>query len=275
MEVLKEWLEYVLEWYRSGSYTHFIRAGIVLLIGISLSRALASLAGKLTRNRISRQGQMVIRKVILYTGMALTTVMVLSEFGFQLTTVLGAAGVAGVAIGFAAQTSLSNVISGFFLIGERPFEVGDIIKIGDRTGTVESVDLLSMTMRTFDNLSVRIPNEMLVKTPITNITRHPIRRFDITLGVDYKEDVDHVLDVLREVAEQNPEVLEEPAPLIAITGTGESELQFFVGAWYLREDFISMRNTLLRDILKRFKEEEIGIPYPHRVILSADGQEKR
>jgi small-conductance mechanosensitive channel len=97
---------------------------------------------------------MVLRKLIRYLGVAFVIVVALN-----LGAILGAAGVAGIAIGFAAQTSLSNIISGFFLIGERPFELGDVIEIDGISGTVDTIDLLSLTLRTFDNRSVRIPTK--------------------------------------------------------------------------------------------------------------------
>lgn len=218
--------------------------------------------------KLSPQSRLVLRKAISYSLFVILSLMVLNQFHFNIGTILGAAGIAGIAIGFAAQTSLSNMISGFFLLVERPFQVGDVIRVDGHTGTVESVDLLALTMRTFDNLSIRIPNESLVRSHLTNITRHPIRRYDIEFGVAYREDVDHVLTILRDVADRNPHILVEPEPLVAITGFGESQLNFFLGVWHEKDDFVEMRNSILRDLKKRFAEEGIEIPYPHRVVLS-------
>ncbi len=259
------------EWLSEIPWEHALRGGLILFGGLILVRVLAAGVRRALSHRLSPQGLMLVRKGIVYTGTALVLVMTLREFGFKLTALLGAAGVAGVAIGFAAQTSLSNVISGFFLIWEKPFEVGDVLKIGDTTGTVESIDLLAATLRTFDNQAVRIPNETLVKTQFTNITRYPIRRFDINLGVAYKEDVDRVLTVLREVVDANPNALIEPEPVVAFTGFGESQLNFFLGAWFHKPDFLKLRNSLLRDIKNRFNEEGIEIPFPHRVVIHQDG----
>ncbi len=259
------------EWAASIDWERVVRASVLLVGGLAAITGIAAALRRTLRHRLSPQGLMVLRKLIVYTGTALVVVMVMREFGFKLTALLGAAGVAGIAIGFAAQTSLSNVISGFFLIWEKPFEVGDVVKIGETTGTVESIDLLSATLRTFDNQAVRIPNENLVKTQFTNVTRYPIRRFDINLGVAYKEDVEHVLAVLREVVDANPNALIEPEPLVAFTGFGESQLNFFVGAWFHKPDFLKLRNTLLGDIKKRFDAENIEIPFPHRVVIHQDG----
>jgi small-conductance mechanosensitive channel len=136
------------------------------------------------------------------------------EMGFSLAVIMGAAGVLTVAIGFASQTTASNLISGLFLIGERSFEIGDIIKVGNTTGEVLSIDALSVKLRTFDNLFVRIPNETLIKSEVTTLSRFPIRRLDLQLGVAYKEDIEQVRKVLMAVADSNPLCLDEPSPAV-------------------------------------------------------------
>src|SRR5699024_2454555 len=118
--------------------------------------------------------------------------------GISLAPLLGAAGIAGVALGFASQTSVSNIISGLFLIAESPFKVDDIITVKSTTGVVLSIDILLVKLRTFDNQYVRIPNETLIKTEVTNITRFPIRRLNTTISVAYKEDIGQVREILME-----------------------------------------------------------------------------
>ena len=188
--------------------------------------------------------------------------------GLNLGAILGAAGVAGIAVGFAAQTSLSNIISGFFMIGERPFELGDIIEVDGIAGTVDTIGLLALTLRTFDNRSVRIPNETLVKTQLINVTRHPIRRFNLDIGVAYDENIGHVLKVMQEVAETNLQSLNEPDPLIIFTGFGDSSLNFLLGAWCVQEDYGTLRNTLPRELKERFDKENIEIPFPHMTLAA-------
>ena len=172
-----------------------IRVILILAVGIPLLRyVVARIATAITKHG-APQTAFFVRTAIYYGGLAVMIAIVLNQLGFKLGALLGAAGVAGIAIGFAAQTTLSNLISGLFIIGERPFAVGDVILIGTTRGTVESIDLLSVKLRTFDNLLIRIPSETLLKQEVTNVTRYPIRRFDLTLGVAYKEDVYRVVEV--------------------------------------------------------------------------------
>lgn len=105
------------------------KAGTILLIGIPLLIIATIAASRATRKRVSAQSAMIVRKIVLYGGGTMLLITVLYQLGFQFTALLGAAGVVGLAIGFASQTSVSQVISGLFLIGEKPFEVGDVITV--------------------------------------------------------------------------------------------------------------------------------------------------
>ncbi len=223
---------------------------------------------RLARNRLTPQGAMLAGKTVFYGGGVLLLVVILNQMGFQLTALLGAAGILGVAIGFASQTSLSNVISGLFLISEKPMAVGDAISVGNTMGIVLSIDLLSVKLRTFDNRFVRIPNEQLLKGELINFTRFPIRRFDVNLGVAYKEDIGRVMAVLRDIADKNPHCLDEPEPLILFTNFGASSLDILFGVWFHVPDFLALRKNLLREIKERFDAEGIEIPFPHMTLYT-------
>jgi len=204
----------------------------------------------------------LFRRGIFYGIITLFTFAALHQLGFNLSVVLGAAGVFSVAIGFASQTSASNLISGLFLLGERPFSVGDVIRVGSTTGEVLSIDLLSAKLRTFDNLYVRIPNESLIKSEVTTLTRFPIRRIDLKVGVAYKEDLPTVRDVLFKVADRNPLCLEEPKPLFIFQGFGNSSLDIQFSVWVKRENFLDLKNSLQLEIKAAFDAASIEIPFP-------------
>ncbi len=260
MTVFTDWL--------AAHWEPVLRAVLILGLGLPFMRIVSRLVNRASAKRLSEQSGMLLGNAVTYAGSALVILMCLRELGFKLTAFLGAAGVVGVAVGFAAQTSLSNLISGLFLIAEKPFEVGDVIQIDNTTGIVHSIDLISLKLRTFDNRFIRIPNETLVKNQLTNITRFPIRRLDIDVGVAYKENVDHVIRVLNEVADRNPFCLDEPAPLIIFKGFGESALEFLFGVWFQKSDMLNLRNSIMREIKERFDAENIEIPFPHRSLYA-------
>ncbi|MGW8264874.1 MAG: mechanosensitive ion channel family protein [Longimicrobiales bacterium] len=245
-----------------------LRSGLVLITGVPLTLLLSRWTRRLVGTRTSPQQGMIAGKVVLYSGILIILVTVLQEMGFSLAPLLGAAGILGIALGFAAQTSVSNIISGFFLMAEGPFVVDDIVQVGDLTGRVLSIDMLSVKLRTFDNRFVRIPNENLIKSAFVNLTRFPIRRADITVGVAYKEDVARVKEILFEVARAHPGALMEPEPQFFFQDYGASSLDFLFGVWVSTENIFEVRNELRELIKKRFDEEGIEIPFPHRTLYA-------
>jgi small-conductance mechanosensitive channel len=251
---------------RLGDPASLIRATLLLFVGLPA----VLLVSKWVRGWVVRQSNaqrgLVVGKLIWYVGLLGILVTALSELGFSLAPLLGAAGILGIALGFASQTSVSNVISGFFLMAEQPFVVDDVIQVGTTVGRVLSIDMISVKLRTFDNRFVRIPNETIVKSEVTTITRFPVRRVDVDVGVAYKEDLTRVRDVLLDVAAGNPLCLMEPEPVLIFQGYGESSLNFRLGVWATRENWLPLKNTIHEDIKARFDAEGIEIPFPHRTL---------
>ena len=245
-----------------------VRIISLVAVGFPLLFFISALAGRAVKKRVSAQASMLIRKGIFYFGSILIIITVLYQMEFKLTAVLGAAGIAGIAIGFASQTSVSNIISGLFLISEKPFAVGDLIKVGDTKGIILSIDLLSVKLRTFDNQYIRIPNETLIKNEVTNITRFPIRRLDINIGVAYKEDVGKVQKVLLDIAGKNPYCLDEPEPIVYFVNLGDSALEFLFAVWCVKTDYLQLRTRIMQEIKERFDAEGIEIPFPHRTLYT-------
>ncbi len=242
---------------------NILKVLIILVIGFVLLKILNFSVGKFTKKRFSEQSRMLIRKAIFYTGAFIILVAALRQLGFKLTALLGAAGVVGIAVGFASQTSVSNIISGLFLISEKPFAVGDIIKIGDTSGIILSIDLLSLKLRTFDNLYIRIPNEELIKNKVTTVTRFPIRRLNIDISVAYKDDLEKVKEVLLDIARNNPYCLNNPEPLFVIKEFGDHGIELLLGVWFSKTDYLALKNSIMLEIKQRFDAENIEIPFPH------------
>jgi small-conductance mechanosensitive channel len=240
-----------------------VSAFLILFVGFPLLFAVGrGVRGWVTR-RYSAQRGLVAGKVVYYLGGIVLLLTFLGQVGIRLGPLLGAAGVVGIALGFASQTSVSNIISGFFLIAEQPFRVDDIIQVGNTTGRVLSIDMLSVKLRTFDNRFVRIPNETIVKSEVVTLTRFPIRRIDLMVGVAYREDLARVRAALLEVARDNRKVLMEPEPMVLFEGFGTSSVDFRFVAWATREDFVDARNSLADGVKARFDADGIEIPFPH------------
>ncbi len=262
-------LDLIREFLTTGSGAVILRSLVILLLGLILARAGGALVGNVMARRMSAQGLFLLRRVVVYGIWILTAISIMRELGFKLHALLGAAGVLTVAIGFASQTSASNLISGLFLVAEQPFRIGDTIRIGDLTGEVLTIDLLSVKLRTPDNLFVRVPNESIIKSNVTTITRFPIRRHDLKLRVSFQEDLPMVRDCLMRVAAENPGCLAEPLPLFIVQGFGDSGVDIQFSTWARREGFFEFRNSIAGDVLAAFRKDGIEVALP-QLRLSDD-----
>ena len=246
------------------------KALLILIVGYFAAKIASTAILRIDFANLGPHGKVQLRRAVFYGIFILMLFSALRELGFDLSVVLGAAGILSVAIGFASQTSASNLISGIFLMMERPFSIGDVIRVGDTTGEVISIDLLSVKLRTFDNLFVRIPNESMIKTQVTTLTKFPIRRADLQIGIAYKEDIEQVQKILTDVATKNVLSLDEPAPLFILLGFGTSSVNIQFSVWAKRENFLALKNTMYQEIKKAFDELGIEIPFPHISIYSGE-----
>lgn len=247
-----------------ASLERYLLAALILLVGLVIASWAKRLVVGLSSRRLSNQQTMIAGRATYYLVAGIVLLEALHTAGVELGVLLGAAGILTVAIGFAAQTSASNLISGLFLMGEKPFVLGDVIEIGTTTGEVVSIDLLSVKLRTFDNVLVRLPNESLLKTEIKNLTRFPIRRLDIPLLFSFREDPERIAEVLRAVAEVDDFCLDEPKPTLFALDFAESGLRMRFTAWAARENFIEMKNRLLPALLRALREASVDFAVPRR-----------
>ncbi|MCW8890553.1 MAG: mechanosensitive ion channel family protein [Sedimenticola sp.] len=266
--MMSDWMSWLEQLGGVDRLMTLMRASFILLVGFLVARVIRSLVGRLLQKHASNHHLTLWRRGAYYLVLGLFVISALRELGFNLGVLVGAAGIVSVAVGFASQTSASNLISGLFLLAEKPFQIGDVIKVGDTTGEVLTIDLLSVKLRTYDNLYVRIPNESLIKSQVTTLTRFPIRRIDLPIGIAYKEDISRVRDILNEVADKNRLCLEEPKPVFIFKGYGESSLDIQFSVWVKRENLLELRNSIYEEIKVAFDAASVEIPFPHRTLYT-------
>lgn len=248
------------------------RALLLFIVSFLVLRLFVFVLRRVLRRRRGNQLSVVIPRVVNYLGLGLIISVVLLDAGVELGPVLGAAGIVGLAIGIASQASLSNIISGFLLVSEKAFAVGDVVRIGTTTAVVESIDLLSVKMRTFDNLYIRFPNEKVATSELTNITRHPIRRLDITLTVAFETDLSALAEALTTIARNHRLVLEEPEPIVLPLDYTEIGCKVLLGVWFSRTDFVTVKRDLYAAIPAALQARGIRFAVPVR-LLRSDGEE--
>ncbi|NHB59556.1 mechanosensitive ion channel family protein [Acinetobacter sp. 194] len=247
--------------------TEILIAIVLCFIGFIFARVVSNTFIRTIGNRFNAHQRLVWRRGIFYFIFIIFVMASLKEAGFKLSVFIGAAGILTVALGFASQTSATNLISGLFLIGEGSFEIGDTIQITlirghTIEGEVISIDLLSVKLLTQDNVYVRLPNEQLIRAPVHNLSKYPIRRIPITLAINFHEDIIKVREVLLKVANSYPLVLADPKPAVTVTAFRESSIELLFAVWCKQGNFLKVRDEMQERIRNGFVENEIEIPVP-------------
>ena len=245
-----------------------LRAIAMLVIGWVAAKLSARFFKRAAAFKLSAHHLSLFGRLIFYTVFTLFFATAIHQLGFKISVLLGAAGILTVALGFASQTSASNLISGLFLLGEKPFELVYVLRVDGDTGEVISIDLLSVKLRTPDNLYVRIPNELLIKSKFINLTKFPVRRIDLVVGVAYREDLSQVIRLLLELVNSEPRCMEEPQPFCTVTNFGSSSVDLQLSVWGRRELFRELKSDLMIAIKSTFDTHGIEIPFPHLSLYS-------
>ncbi len=279
-EVVFDWVE--------GLFTNGIRVGAVeITVGsilIFLFVIWASIViTRITRNvlekevfpRVStRKGVpsmviMFLRIILISCGFFLAA----AAAGIKLTNLSIVLGAFSVGIGFGLQNIFNNMVSGIILAVERPIKVGDVVQVGELIGTVLSIGLRSSNVKSFDGAEVIVPNGNLISKEMINWTHTDSnRRMDIRVGVAYGTDTDRVIEILQDVARENPKVHLIPAPTAYFTGFGDSSLNFRLLAWTHIDHRLSVESELNGAVNKALKKAGIEIPFPQRDLHIRSGK---
>lgn len=221
---------------------------------------------RIPETKLPAQRSQVILRLLKYLFYVIIVLYVLSVLGISLKAIWGAAGIAGVAIGFAAQTSVSNLISGLFVLTEGSIHVGDTIIVDGVTGIVDEIKLLSIRVHTLDNQMVRIPNSTIINNNLTNNSFHSKRRITVTLDVTYDSDLNIALDTYKKAAMSCPTVLKNPAVNAWIDGYNDTGIDITVAAWCKSKDYLQTKSDLHIAILREMQAAGLDTPYPHMDI---------
>lgn len=231
---------------------------LLKLFSIQLRRAL--------KDKLNREHLELLSKIFSYAIVVVALLWILPVLGVELSGLLVAGGIVGLAIGFASQRIVGNLISGLFLIVERPIKLGDQVEIDGTAGFVEDIRIISTTIRTYDGLFVRIPNETIFTSKITNYVGHVARRFEYRVGIRYEDDADKAIETIHKVIDDHPLALVQPAPIVFVDSLGENSVDIVARIWAPVTDWFAVRMELLWRIKKALKEEGIQIPFPQRVV---------
>ncbi|MBO4320548.1 MAG: mechanosensitive ion channel family protein [Treponema sp.] len=235
------------------------------------------IVNKTASKKLQPHSMILLNKFIRYLFFVLIVMYVLSLLGINLKAVWGAAGIAGIALGFAAQTSVSNLISGFFIMVERSMKIGDYIEVSGVSGIVDNIGLLSVSVHTLDNQLIRIPNSTIIGTNLINYSHFEKRRFVFDLPISYDSDMDVALTAANEVADtcvKEGIVLADPAPKAYYDGFG-SAVNLKLAIWFDRTKLLDTKNAVYTTTVKVFKKYGIVIPFTRYDISILDNSSSK
>ncbi len=265
--------KFISEWFKTSFTIHnaffIVKVFIVLLLILIAFKILKKLIKNIPEDKLSDERRSILQRLVRYCFYFAVVVYVLSLFGIKLSAIWGAAGIAGVALGFAAQTSVSNLISGLFIVSEKSLRLGDTIIINGITGVVDAVSLLSVRVHTYDNQMVRIPNSSIINSLLTNNSYNSYRRLLINVSVAYESDLAFALETLKKAPALCPTARTDPAPNAWIEAFEDSGIKLTLVIWFDNPDFITVKNETFIAIKKVFDEAKIEIPYNKIVVHNA------
>jgi small conductance mechanosensitive channel len=203
-----------------------------------------------------------VRWVVMIVGV----IMALAALEVSIGPLLAVVGAAGFVIAFAMQDSLSNFASGLMILFFRPFDVGDVVDAGGVSGKVIAMNLVSTSIKTFDNKDMMVPNNKIWQDVITNATGVDTRRVDMEFGIGYEDDIDKAQAILEEIVAAHPKALKDPEPTIRMNTLADSSVNFICRPWAKTSDYWTVYWDLTKTVKQRFDEEGIGIPFPQRDV---------
>jgi small conductance mechanosensitive channel len=247
-------------------YLPNIGAAILLIFVFWIVAALVrrTAGAGLRRAKVSDPAASILQRFIRYVIVIIAAVTIADQLGINVASLVAAVGIAGLALSFAAQDTIANLISGVAIAIDRPFREGDWISLGDLHASVTSIRLRTTVLSTFDNETVVVPNQQLAQERVVNYTLTPRIRVRVGVGIAYKEDIDKARDVLLSTVQGDSRVQDEPAPVVLTKSLGESSVNLELRFW--TED-ANMKFPLEWEYTEKIKKAldaaDIEIPFPH------------
>lgn len=267
-----DWLQLLEAW-----GLRLLAALAIFVVGRWMARRLSAGLGRvLGRASVDSTLSGFLGNIAYAVTLVLVIMTALAAIGIPTTSMFAVLGAAGLAVGLALKDSLSNIASGVMLIVLRPFRAGDHVVIAGQEGTVMEIRVFQTRLRAFDHRVVILPNSEITTAPIINHSQLPQRRFEITVGVGYDDDLQKARDVLLQIAHRDPKVLDDPAPVVRVVNLGESSVDLTLFGFARNEDFGDARSRVIEAIRNELVGNGLNIPYPQRDLhvyhSDADGR---
>ena len=249
---------------------------LIVSVGIIIARIARMIFQKRFAPNIPKDTAKNLDKLIYYGIIVIFLLAATASQGIDLGGLIVAGGFLGIVIGFASQSVVSNLISGLFLMIEKPVRQGDNVELPDSgvSGTLIDINTFSSRIQQFDGTVVRVPNEKVFTSNIRTFALSEVRRSDVTVGIAYKEDIKKAIAVMKDAIEKNVTYsLMEPSPTFWVTELADSSVNIWVRVWHPRDDLAEVMPILLAVIKDALDKEGIEIPFPQKVVWKGDSNE--
>ena len=256
--------------YRSVTMFDLMVVAIILIIAIVITKALSLYLRRFLREKVTRGHLEIFVKVTSYSIFIVSLLIILPLLGVKLSGLLVAGGIVGLAIGFASQSVIGNLMSGLFLMIERPIAIGNVVNIDGTVGIVEDIRIISTTLRTFDGPFMRVPNQKIFTANITNYAQNVARRFEYVIGIRYSDDADKAIEVIKKLIEEHTLTLINPAPMVFVDSLGDNSVNIIARIWAPATEWLGVKTELLWKIKQALEKEGIEIPFPQHVVWFGD-----
>jgi len=266
--IYENWMNGVLD----HSMLQRLLAAIVILAVAKLLLVVLKFTIKHAEGRgLDASAKPLIYSLFSYCIYTVTLLLMLHVLGVNTAGIVALVGAASLAVGLALKDALSNIASGLLLLFLRPFKAGDYIECGSIKGNIIGIGLFNTTFKTVDGLFVSAPNSALWGQPIVNFSKNPLRRLEITVGIDYGDSPEKALDIMRDVVAGEPLFMRKPEPQFFVSGLEDSSVKVTFRAWARTQDYFNLRWKYTAEIKKRFAAENITIPFPQRTVHVVEG----
>ncbi len=250
-----------------------VQALVFLVVGWFVAGRIAAFV----RNRVTGTQRLdqtlglFVANMVRYVLLIAVIIAVLQTFGFQVTSLVAVLGAATLAVGLSLQGTLAHFAAGVMIVLFRPYKLGDFIQVGDTMGTVIDINLFMTELNSIDNARIYVPNGEAWGKTLINHSVNPVRRCDITFSIDYGDDIDKAIGIIRSTITADERFLNEPAePWVQVIGLGESSVDIQMRAWCRAENLWEAKFATTKAVKQAFDAAGVSIPFPHRVIISQE-----
>lgn len=244
---------------------NIIGACLLVLLFFILNKIIRkTVVSAMAKTKVSEEATTLLLRFAKYALIVFGFLTVAGQLSINVGSLVAGVGIAGLALSFAAQDTIANLISGVAIIIDRPFKEGDWIAVGDMHASVTKIRLRTTTLTTFDNETVVVPNKQLAQERVVNFTLTPNARVRVSVGIAYKEDIQGAREVILSTLEGDARILPDPAPSVVVTGLGDSSVNLQLRFW--TED-PNQKYGLMWEYTEKCKQAldqaDIEIPFPH------------